>query len=118
MDGDLIPSGLLDMQPVMDNFFESHLTVQFDHRIGAYMLLILVIIHFWSQFKQNAPTRMTAGLLMLGVIAQAVLGIVTLMQAVPMHLGALHQLGAVFVLALSVYHVYKLQHTPFLPQTV
>ena len=113
MDGDLIPSGLLDMQPVMDNFFESHLTVQFDHRIGAYLLLILVIIHFWSQFKQNAPTRMTAGLLMFGVIAQAVLGIVTLMQAVPMHMGALHQLGAVFVLALSVYHVYKIKHTPF-----
>ena len=118
MDGDLIPSGLVDMQPTINNFFENHLTVQFDHRIGAYLLLILVILHFWSQFKQNAPTRLTAGLLMLGVFGQAILGIITLMQAVPMHLGALHQLGAVFVLALTVYHVYKLRHTPHVNQTV
>ncbi|EJW21803.1 hypothetical protein IMCC14465_01970 [alpha proteobacterium IMCC14465] len=118
MDGDLIPSGLVDMQPVMDNFFENHLTVQFDHRIGAYLLLVLVIAHFWSQVKTGAPTRMTAGLLMLGVIGQAVLGIITLMLAVPMHLGALHQLGAVFVLAIAVFHIYKLRHTPFLPQAV
>lgn len=118
MDGDLIPSGLVDMQPIMNNFFENHLTVQFDHRIGAYLLLILVVLHFWSQFKNNAPTRLTAGLLMLGVVGQAILGIITLMQAVPMHLGALHQLGAVFVLALTVYHVYKLRHTPHANQAV
>ena len=118
MDGDLIPSGLVEMQPTMNNFFENHLTVQFDHRIGAYLLLILVVLHFWSQFKLNAPTRLTAGLLMLGVVGQAILGIITLMQAVPMHLGALHQLGAVFVLAVTVYHVYKLRHTPYANQAV
>ena len=118
MDGDLIPSGLVDMQPTMNNFFENHLTVQFDHRIGAYLLLILVVLHFWSQFKHNAPTRLTAGLLMLGVVGQAILGIITLMQAVPMHLGALHQLGAIFVLALTVYHVYKLRQTPYANQAV
>ena len=118
MDGDLVPSGLVEMQPTMNNFFENHLTVQFDHRIGAYLLLILVVLHFWSQFKLNAPTRLTAGLLMLGVVGQAILGIITLMQAVPMHLGALHQLGAVFVLAVTVYHVYKLRHTPYANQAV
>jgi cytochrome c oxidase assembly protein subunit 15 len=118
MNGDLIPSGLVDMQPTINNFFENHLTVQFDHRIGAYLLLILVILHFWLQFKHNAPTRLTAGILMLGVFGQAILGIITLMQAVPMHLGALHQLCAVFVLALTVYHVYKLRHTPHINQTV
>ena len=118
MDGDLIPSGLVEMQPTMNNFFENHLTVQFDHRIGAYLLLILVVLHFWSQFKNNAPTCLTAGLLMLGVVGQAILGIITLMQAVPMHLGALHQLGAVFVLAVTVYHVYKLRHTPYANQAV
>ncbi|HCN31504.1 MAG TPA: heme A synthase, partial [Rhodobiaceae bacterium] len=118
MDGDLLPSGLVEMQPTMNNFFENHLTVQFDHRIGAYLLLILVVLHFWSQFKHNAPTRLTAGLLMLGVVGQAILGIITLMQAVPMHLGALHQLGAVFVLAVTVYHVYKLRHTPYANQAV
>ena len=118
MDGDLIPSGLVEMHPTMNNFFENHLTVQFDHRIGAYLLLILVVLHFWSQFKHNAPTRLTAGFLMLGVVGQAVLGIITLMQAVPMHLGALHQLGAVFVLAVTVYHVYKLRHTPYANQAV
>ena len=55
---------------------------------------------------------------MLGVVGQAILGIITLMQAVPMHLGALHQLSAVFVLALTVYHVYKLRHTPHANQAV
>ncbi|MDG1691084.1 MAG: COX15/CtaA family protein, partial [Alphaproteobacteria bacterium] len=38
MDGEFIPSGLFDMQPFWLNFFESHLTVQFDHRMVAYAL--------------------------------------------------------------------------------
>lgn len=112
MEGEWVPSGLLEMRPLADNFFENHLTVQFDHRVGAYLLLFLVVFHFRSQARHGAATRNTAAWLMAAVIVQAGLGIVTLMHAVPMALGVLHQLGAVIALAISVLHAYGLRHKP------
>ena len=102
MDGDLIPPGLLEMTPVSANFFENYLTVQFDHRIGAYILLVLVFVHLYRQRKAEAPTLPTAKLLAFAVTGQALLGITALMLAVPLFWGAVHQLGAVVVLALGI----------------
>ena len=109
MDGDLIPPGLLEMEPVSKNFFENYLTVQFDHRLGAYVLLILVFVHLYRQHKTSAPTLPTARLLAAAVSGQAVLGITALMLAVPMFWGAVHQLGAVAVLALGIIHLHLLR---------
>lgn len=110
MDGDLIPPGLLEMTPVSANFFENYLTVQFDHRVGAYLLLILVFVHLYRQHKRKAPTMQTARLLAAGVTVQAVLGITALMLAVPLFWGAVHQLGAVVVLALGITHLHLLRY--------
>jgi cytochrome c oxidase assembly protein subunit 15 len=43
------------------------------------------------------------------VTAQAVLGIVTLLYAVPLTLGLAHQAGAVVVLAYASYHAAMLK---------
>ena len=110
MDGDLIPPGLLDMTPVSANFFENYLTVQFDHRIGAYVLLILVFVHLYRQHKAGAHTLPTARFLAAAVTGQAVLGITALMLAVPLFWGAVHQLGAVLVLALGITHLHLLRY--------
>ena len=110
MDGDLIPPGLLEMAPVSANFFENYLTVQFDHRVGAYLLLILVFVHLYRQHKRKAVTMQTARLLAAGVTVQAVLGITALMLAVPLFWGVVHQLGAVVVLALGITHLHLLRY--------
>ena len=105
MDGSLVPSGLLTQSPWWRNFFESVLTVQFDHRLGAYVLFLLAWWHAWR-------SRGTGALVLaLLVTAQATLGIATLLAMVPMDLGLTHQLGAVIVLTAAVVHL-RAMHPP------
>jgi cytochrome c oxidase assembly protein subunit 15 len=111
MDGDIIPSGLFEMSPAVSNLFESHLTVQFNHRLVAYALTIAAIWHVYRLSRTLTPRpALVSGILLIAVIlGQGVLGIVTLMNAVPLPLGAAHQLGAVLVLGLAVTHLHYMR---------
>ena len=111
MDGDVIPSGLFEMSPAVSNLFESHLTVQFNHRLVAYALTIAVIWHVYrlSRTLTPRPALVSGILLIAAILGQGVLGIVTLMNAVPLPLGAAHQLGAVLVLGLAVTHLHYMR---------
>ena len=111
MDGDVIPSGLFDMSPAVSNLFESHLTVQFNHRLVAYALTIAVMWHVFrlARAKAPKPVLVSGALLVAAVLGQGVLGIVTLMNAVPLPLGVAHQLGAVLVLGLAVTHLHYMR---------
>ncbi len=110
MDGQFIPDGLFDLQPVALNFFENYITVQFDHRMGAYLLLALVFIHWFRLRQARSKNTHTALYLALGVSLQAAMGITALMLAVPIFWGAAHQLGAVLVLCLGLTHLHNLRH--------
>ena len=50
MDGALMPawSAMTSMEPGWRNFFENHATVQFQHRMGAYLLLAFAVWHAWT----------------------------------------------------------------------
>ena len=109
MDGTLVPTGLFGQEPSWRNLFENVATVQFDHRIGAYILFALALSHAW---QARAPG---ACLLAALVMAQAALGIATLLNAVPLPLGLAHQLGAVIVLSAAVIHLRGMR--PPLPVT-
>ncbi len=67
MAGAFIPDGLLKMSPLWHNFFENHLTVQFQHRIAAYLLLALAAWHAWSARKSDGARG--ANLLVAAVVA-------------------------------------------------
>jgi cytochrome c oxidase assembly protein subunit 15 len=101
MDGRLVPGGLGAMQPWYINLAENALTVQFNHRVAAYVLLLATIWHAWA-----APSR-AAVLLAAAVLAQAGLGIWTLLAQVPLALGLAHQAGAAAVFGLAVWNVDK-----------
>ncbi len=45
MDGKLVPEGLAMLSPWYLNFFENVTTVQFDHRMIAYVVVLLAIVH-------------------------------------------------------------------------
>src|SRR5262245_53729377 len=77
MDGQLIPKGLGIMQPWYLNLFENAMTVQFNHRVAAYLVLALVIAHAATLWRagDDGPARRSAMLLAVAVAAQAVLGI-------------------------------------------
>jgi len=106
MDGQLIPDNLLAQQPDWRNFFENAMTVQFVHRFFAYGLLIVALIHALIVRRECPGTAHSrrAFVLFLLVLAQAVIGIITLLLAVPIFWGIVHQLFALAVLSFAVAH--------------
>ncbi len=109
MDGALIPTGLFMQSPWYANFIDSHLTVQFNHRLVAYCIALLVVLIFvWSKsLNLSKPSRQAISILAFIVGIQVLLGIWTLLAVVPISLGLLHQLGA----ALSLLAALNLVHT-------
>jgi cytochrome c oxidase assembly protein subunit 15 len=108
IDGALIPAAkdLLFETPLWRNFFENALTVQFDHRMVAYLLLIIAIAHAADVARTGPGSRAVAGAAALAglVAAQAALGILTLVSEVPLALALAHQALAVGVLACATIH--------------
>lgn len=76
--------------------------VQFDHRIGAYLLFAAALGVAWGAQKSDrlpSPLRGLALLFGVMVVIQAGLGIITLMSAAPLGLSLAHQVWAALVLA-------------------
>ncbi|MEX1152854.1 COX15/CtaA family protein [Parvibaculum sp.] len=105
MDGAFIPDGLMARSPLWHNFFENHLTVQFQHRIAAYLLALAALWHWWAARKTAVAD--SAGLVLLAIALQALLGIWTLLWVVPIPLGAAHQAGALIVLTVALAHAHR-----------
>jgi cytochrome c oxidase assembly protein subunit 15 len=112
MDGRLVPDGLGAMQPWYLNLFENALTVQFNHRLAAYALVLATVWQAWTVAHGARDPRIgfTAAALAAAVLAQAVLGIATLLAQVPLALGLAHQAGAAAVFGLAVWHLYAVRH--------
>ena len=103
IDGHLVPeaSRLFHDVPWWRNLFENTLTVQFNHRMTAYLLLALALAHL-VDVARTAPRALPLAAALAGaIVLQAALGIVTLLQQVPIGLALAHQAGAVIVLALA-----------------
>lgn len=108
MDGALVPSGLLAMEPAWRNLFENALTVQFVHRTFAYVVVLVSAWHIARVFR-TAPEgalQLSAGLLGLVMLLQVGLGVWTLLARVPISLGLLHQAGAIVLLAVALWHLH------------
>jgi len=111
MDGRFIPpfEQLFPMQPLWKNFFENVMTVQFTHRMVAYILFAVALVHaFDLQRTGPFPPALRATVLFALVTGQAILGIVTLLWMVPLSLSLLHQAGAVAVLVAAAIHVTRI----------
>ena len=106
MDAHLLPSGLLAMSPWWINAFENALTVQFNHRLMAYLVAIVVTWHAVQIMRdtRHAHLRTTAILVLAATLGQIGLGIWTLLAAVPIALGIAHQAGALILLGIAVLH--------------
>lgn len=108
MDGDFIPAGLLSETPAWRNLFENILTVQFQHRMLAYLVVIAVIDEARkSIIRGPAAARWPAWAMVAIVIVQVVLGIATLLAVVPLSLALMHQAGAFLLLTIAVWHLHS-----------
>jgi cytochrome c oxidase assembly protein subunit 15 len=112
IDGALVPSGarLWFEQPWWRNLFENSLTVQFEHRMTAYALFALALLHAIDTVRSRAGTAAVGGALWLAgaITLQAMLGILTLLNQVPIGLALSHQAVAIVVLTLAVMQAERL----------
>ena len=112
IDGGLIPSTarLFFEQPWWRNLFDNALTVQFEHRTAAYLLLTLAVLHALDAIGSRAGTAAVNGALWLlaAITLQATLGILTLLNQAPIDLALAHQAVAIAVLTLAVLQAERL----------
>lgn len=112
MNGHLIPPEILSLEPWTRNFIYNMATVQFNHRLVAYLLLIMVGWLWWRVRRAHSADRARswANLLLLAMIGQFLLGVATVLTGVPVALGVLHQLGALVLFATAIVTAHSLRH--------
>jgi heme a synthase len=113
IDGGFIPSTarLWFEQPWWRNLFENTLTVQFEHRMTAYALLALAALHTLDAVSSRVRAAARGALWLLAAVTlQAALGILTLLNQVPLALALSHQAVAILVLTLAVLQAERLIH--------
>lgn len=109
MDGQLVPplDTLFAVSPLIENFVDNVALVQFNHRVLAYVLVAYAIAHAIGARRAapgSASARRASALAGL-CLAQAALGVVTLILVVPLWAGLAHQVFAMAVLAMAAVHV-------------
>jgi cytochrome c oxidase assembly protein subunit 15 len=123
IDGSFIPNTarLFFDTPLWRNFFENTLTVQFDHRMLAYAILLGAWLHAFdaaARLKQGWIAT-SASALAAAVTLQAALGIATLLWRVPLTLALMHQAMAMLVLTVATTHAALIvYHRVRSPETV
>ena len=113
MDGRIIPNGLGTMSPWYLNIFENITTVQFNHRLIAYLVAGVVIDHAIGITGRagDEKLRASAAVLMVAIWLQIGLGIWTLLAVVPLSLGLAHQGGAAILFSIAVRHLYLVRRS-------
>jgi cytochrome c oxidase assembly protein subunit 15 len=97
---------------LIDTVFHSQAAVQFDHRVGAYLLFVASIafaVAASATYRMNGGIRRHAVVLAGAVSLQAALGIVTLRYAAPLALSLAHQALAVVVLTIALSLVWRIR---------
>ncbi|MCW6510404.1 COX15/CtaA family protein [Lichenifustis flavocetrariae] len=108
MEGHLIPplASLFFQAPLWSNLFENVTTVQFDHRMLAYLVLGVALLHA-IQVARSVPGTAAArrAVALAGLVAcQAAIGIATLLWVVPLGAALAHQAFAMVVFSMAVVH--------------
>jgi heme a synthase len=111
MNGHFVPPEIFLVEPWHRNFFDNMATVQFDHRLIAWLLLIVVPLLWWLSRRTPVPgdARLASTLLLAALALQVGLGIATLLLRVPVVLGAAHQGGALLVFAAALWFAHELR---------
>jgi len=102
MNGRLFPKDYVEAQGFIHSLLHSQAAVQFNHRIGAYLLVVAAILAIVAALRRRELPRGTSPLALLFaglILAQATLGIVTLINRAPLGLSLAHQCLAALVLA-------------------
>ncbi|MBP0443442.1 COX15/CtaA family protein [Roseomonas sp. SSH11] len=111
MDGRLVPAGYGGQGSFLHALVADVATVQFNHRLLATLSGVAAIALGWVALRRlpAGPARATAIVFLGVVMLQYALGVATLLNAVPVWLGTLHQAVAVGVLAAALALLHALR---------
>ncbi len=105
MGDSFVPAGLYAMTPAWLSAFEDITTIQFNHRMFAYLIVALVVAFAIRAFRFGIVGRLKVGIFcLIGLLGmQVTLGISTLIFYVPIPVAAAHQVGAIALLTASLF---------------
>ncbi|MDZ7685069.1 MAG: COX15/CtaA family protein [Gammaproteobacteria bacterium] len=106
MNGQFMADAVFIMKPLWANFFESGPTVQFIHRWLAVLVLAVSAAASLLARRETPRVKWAAALMLAALFVQFAIGVLTLVQVVPVTLGTIHQGWACFVLLALVYLLY------------
>ncbi|THD44842.1 MAG: heme A synthase [Bradyrhizobium sp.] len=107
MDGKFLPNGLFGMTPWFASVVDDVTTVQFDHRVLAYLVVILAVAQAVAAALSrglSSPLARRTGALAYLALLQALLGVATLILVVPIPLALIHQAMALALLGAAAAH--------------
>jgi cytochrome c oxidase assembly protein subunit 15 len=111
MGGQLVPPDFFGIAPWWANFTGNPPAVQFIHRVLAITtgLVLFALAYRLRATTIGQPLRRVATALAAIVLLQIGLGIETVLNQVPVWLGALHQANAILLLGVVVRVLYLLR---------
>ena len=111
MAGKFIPDGMYTLQPFWMNWFENITTIQFNHRMIAYLLVLLVPV-FTLSVRRLAITQrsvIASHLLLAMLLIQVSLGVATILLHMPVSVAVTHQGGAIILLTLALFITHEIK---------
>ncbi len=111
MNGHFLPPESFVVEPLWLNFFANMATVQFDHRLIAWLLMGLIPWFSLRIWTETPAARIPAAVLTLWLAVQVSLGIATLLLKVPVALGAAHQAGAMVLFGILLWTNHSIRRT-------
>lgn len=106
-----LPETLFTFDPFLKNFVENPSGVQFIHRCIAYVV-VLAIALLWDKSRKLELTtlqRKASNFMIIMVGVQFLLGVITILYAVPITMGVLHQAGAFLLFGSVLFFMHSLR---------
>jgi cytochrome c oxidase assembly protein subunit 15 len=124
MGGAWLPAEAHELSPAWLNHLDNPAMVQFQHRLGAYLLLLAVAALWWhgrrlapgaaclreaeaASLRRRQAWRRPLDLLATAALLQFALGVCVLLAGVPVWLGVAHQGGALALLTACLFVVHR-----------
>jgi cytochrome c oxidase assembly protein subunit 15 len=114
MEGRLVPSTLLWLEPALVNFVQNPVAVQWMHRVlGTVLALAVLGLYLWARRldADRASRRFNVAFLALMAV-QYLLGVLTLVYFVPVALAVTHQATAMVVFGVWIAWMHHLRNAP------
>ena len=108
MGDSFFPAGLFT-EGIWHSSFEDPVTIQFNHRLLAYLTSAVMVWFAVSRLRMHPPVQIRIGvwLMLAALISQVLLGVVTILFGVPVALAASHQGVALLLLGSTIFVLHR-----------